>query len=298
MIIFQRQLLHRPISRAYMCSLTDRIELLESMLRERGIDLPPANHPPKSRHDVPDKINTSLNHTNTEIQTSNRDNHSPASQSILDDDSDSNIHGFKKIPPLETNSVGSSPVLSFSRNGSMVNRLLSTRPYFSFDKQNHPLRFFGPSNNRHVYAEVGNFPTPTIPTPRIAVDANTIIAALPIETHDYLMDLFWHCYNPFIQLLDRNTFLEGRNKGDSQLYSPFLHVCMLAIGFRFANKDEADIKRISLPRMESTLHREARQLLSQGLDQLSGIPSVIALLLLSDLECGGKRRSPRILGFH
>ena len=270
-----------------MCSLTDRIALLESMLRERGIDLPPANHPPKSRHDIPDKTNTSSNHTTSGIQTANRGNHSPGGQSILDDDSDSNIHGFGQVLPIKTHSVGSSPVLSFSRNGSMVNRLLSTRPYFSFDQRNHPLRFFGPSNNRHVYAEVGNSPAPTIHTPRVAVGASTILAALPTETHNYLMDLFWHCYNPFIQLLDRDTFTEGLNKGGNQLYSAFLHVCMLAIGFRFANKDEADIKRISLPRMESTLHQEARQLLSQGLDQLSGIHSVIALLLLSDLECGG-----------
>jgi hypothetical protein len=271
-----------------MCSLTDRIALLESMLRERGIDLPPADHPPKSRHNAPTKTSMSSDHTNTESQTANQHVRSPRSQSVLDDDSDSNPYGTRKVLPTKTDSVGSPSVLSLSRDGSMVNRLLSTRPYFSFDQQNHPLRFFGPSNNRHVYAEVGNSPTPTVQTQRVTTRANTTIASLPIATHDYLMDLFWHCYNPFIQLLHRDTFLEGRNRGDSQVYSAFLHVCVLAIGFRFANKDETDVKTISLPQMESTLHREAKQLLSQGLDQLSGIPSVIALLLLSDLECGSK----------
>lgn len=39
----------RPISRAYVCSLTDRIALLEAMLKKQGVEVPPANHPPKNR---------------------------------------------------------------------------------------------------------------------------------------------------------------------------------------------------------------------------------------------------------
>lgn len=39
----------RPISRAYVCSLTDRILLLETMLKEQGVEVPPANHPPTNR---------------------------------------------------------------------------------------------------------------------------------------------------------------------------------------------------------------------------------------------------------
>ncbi|TDZ17948.1 Nitrogen assimilation transcription factor nirA [Colletotrichum orbiculare MAFF 240422] len=42
----------RPISKAYMSSLSDRIALLEGMLRERGIEPPLAAHPPKTRHEA------------------------------------------------------------------------------------------------------------------------------------------------------------------------------------------------------------------------------------------------------
>ena len=38
--------------------------------------------------------------------------------------------------------------------------------------------------------------------------------------------------------------------------------------------------------MESTLHREAKYMLDHELERPGGIPSVVALLLLGDLECG------------
>src|ERR1700744_3118429 len=38
----------RPIARAYMSSLTDRVALLESMLKDRGADPPPVVYPPKT----------------------------------------------------------------------------------------------------------------------------------------------------------------------------------------------------------------------------------------------------------
>jgi hypothetical protein len=58
------------------------------------------------------------------------------------------------------------------------------------------------------------------------------------------------------------------------------------MGYRFANKERLDIRRIGLPGMESTLHREAKYMLDHELERPGGIPSVVALLLLGDLECG------------
>lgn len=118
--------------------------------------------------------------------------------------------------------------------------------------------------------------------------ADKIIRSLPLETYDYLMGLFWQCYNPVIHVLHQEAFNEDRDMGRTQFYSGFLHVCVLAMGFRYADKDRMDIKKISLPhaQWESTMHREAKYMLDQELERPGGIPSVVALLLLGDLECG------------
>jgi hypothetical protein len=86
--------------------------------------------------------------------------------------------------------------------------------------------------------------------------------------------------------LHQEAFNEDRELGHTQFYSGFLHVCVLAMGFRFAEKERADIRKIALPQMESTLHREAKYMLDHELERPGGIPSVVALLLLGDLECG------------
>lgn len=40
----------RPISRAYVYSLVERIALLEGLLEDHGLAVPPARHPPETRH--------------------------------------------------------------------------------------------------------------------------------------------------------------------------------------------------------------------------------------------------------
>jgi hypothetical protein len=117
--------------------------------------------------------------------------------------------------------------------------------------------------------------------------AEKIIRSLPLQTYEYLMEMFWQFYNPVIHVLHQEAFEQDREAGRTQFYSGFLHVCVLAIGFRHADKQRPDIKKISLPQMESTLHREAKYMLDHELERPGGIPTVVAMLLLGDLECGG-----------
>lgn len=172
------------------------------------------------------------------------------------------------------------------KRDGMVSRLLSTRGHLSFDQLSGRLRYFGPTTNCHVHSELGN-PMENAPeSSEQARRAEKIIRSLPMETYDYLMDLFWQCYNSAIHVLHQEAFNEDREAGRTQFYSGFLHVCVLAMGFRFADKQRPDIQKIALPRMESTLHREAKYMLDHELESPGGIPSVVALLLLGDLECG------------
>ena len=286
-----------------MCSLTDRVALLETMLKERGEELPPANHPPKTRHNAPRNEDTTSPNTKTtkspEAENENEnENSSPGSQTSPQDEyidfeqqethveQEVNMHS-PRFSNGDAESTGSPSMLPPPKKDGMVNRLLSTRGHLSFDQLSGRLRYFGPTTNCHVHSESLNpFFDSAQEQDEQRRRCDKIIRSLPLEMYDYLMELFWQCYNPVIHVLHQEAFNEDRKNGKTQFYSGFLHVCVLAMGFRFADKDRRDVKRISLPGMESTLHREAKYMLDHELERPGGIPSVVALLLLGDLECG------------
>ncbi|KAF2186726.1 hypothetical protein K469DRAFT_630689 [Zopfia rhizophila CBS 207.26] len=277
----------RPISRAYMCSLTERVALLEQMLKERGTEPPPANHPPKTRHALRNE-EPSPDRKATEAQSSNQENSSPGSQPSPQEDIidvEHNDHDNNSSRD-EGENAGSPSLLAPLNKDGMVSRLLSTRGHLSFDQLSGRLRYFGPTTNCHIHSELGNPMNTTPESSEQARRAEKIIRSLPMETYDYLMDLFWTFYNPVLHVLHQEAFNEDREAGRTQFYSGFLHVCVLAMGYRFADKARPDMQKISLPEMESTLHREAKYMLDHELERPGGIPSVVALLLLGDLECG------------
>lgn len=277
----------RPISRAYMCSLTDRVALLETMLKEQGVEAPPAHHPPKTRHAAPEQdtaVDRKLDgQQNIQDQSSPGSQQSPQEYAEMD-----HIEHDNASPYGEADSAGSPSMLPPPKKDGMVSRLLSTRGHLSFDQLSGRLRYFGPTTNCHVHSELGNPLDSEQQLSEQARRAEKIIRSLPLETYDYLMEMFWTCYNTVIHVLHREAFEQDREAGRSQFYSGFLHVCVLAIGFRHADKERPDIKKISLPQMESTLHREAKYMLDHELERPGGIPTVVAMLLLGDLECGGK----------
>ena len=271
-----------------MCSLTERVALLETMLKEHGAEPPPANHPPKTRHGLPRDEDPSPSRKTAETRTLQEENSSPGSQPSPQD-------GFGDLDPDhienqshhgDADSTGSPSMLPPPKKDGMVSRLLSTRGHLSFDQLSGRLRYFGPTTNCHVHSDAENPFDMTQDSSEQARRAEKIIRSLPMETYEYLMDLFWTYYNSVIHVLHQEAFNEDREAGRTQFYSGFLHVCVLAMGFRFADKQRPDIQKISLPQMECTLHREAKYMLDHELERPGGIPSVVALLLLGDLECG------------
>ncbi|KAL5401045.1 hypothetical protein PMIN03_011851 [Paraphaeosphaeria minitans] len=275
----------RPISRAYMCSLTDRVALLETMLKEQGVEAPPADHPPKTRHAPPE--GEASNDRKSDGQQNQQDQSSPGSQQSPQEYAElEHIEPDHPSPYGEADSAGSPSMLPPPKKEGMVSRLLSTRGHLSFDQLSGRLRYFGPTTNCHVHSELGNTFDTEQQMSEQARRAEKIIRSLPMETYDYLMEMFWACYNTVIHVLHQEAFEQDREAGRTQFYSGFLHVCVLAIGFRHADKERPDIKKISLPQMESTLHREAKYMLDHELERPGGIPTVVAMLLLGDLECG------------
>lgn len=295
----------RPISRAYMCSLTERVALLEGMLKEKGESPPPANHPPMTRHgprpDDPSpsrKYHKSQNSLN--IAHSNQDHSSPGSQQddFMDGDLDqTHIHRSQHIEldrhshhgdDGQSNHSASSPSVLAppTKEDGMVKRLLSTRGHLSFDQLSGRLRYFGPTTNCHVHSDQGGSGELSREAAEQTRRAEKAIRFLSEDTYEYLMDLFWQYYNSTLHVLHKDAFHEDREHGRTQFYSGFLHICVLAMGFRFADKSRPDMQRITLQGKESTLHREAKYMLDSELERPGGIPSVVALLLLGDLECG------------
>ena len=263
----------RPSSRAYIESLNERIAALEHALKEKdprseavaGIDQQRASDDPST---IPNMI--SLEVDATRAQTRDLDEHQE--DAITDFDA---TDGHS--PPSN---------LSMPGNETMVNKLLSTRGHLSFDQLSGRLRYFGPTTNCHVHS---NLHAQNEQAQRQALEqqrrTQKVINTLPVDTHDYLMDCFWKYYNTVIHVVHRAAFEDGREHG-GQFYSGYLHVCILALGFRKADKSRPDIMRISLPNRESTLHQAAKFMLDYEIEQPTGILMIAALLLLGDLECG------------
>lgn len=205
--------------------------------------------------------------------------------------SNSAIHASspESIGNVSEISEGRTPpsLISTASKESMVKRLLSTRGHLSFDQLSGRLRYFGPTTNCHIYSELN----PSDDASRAALEqqrrTEKVIRSLSAESNDYLMNLYWQHYNAVIHVVHQAAFEEDREHGRTQYYSGFLHICMLAMAYqRFADKSRPDMMRISLPARESTLHKEAKYMLDCELEQPGGIPSIQALLLLGDLECG------------
>lgn len=167
----------------------------------------------------------------------------------------------------------------------IVHRLLSTHGNLSFDQLSGRIRFFGPTANSHVYADSPDQFDSREPPEQVR-RAERIIRSLTVDTHEYLMSNFWEYYNSVVQVIDRDAFEADRESQNPKFYSSFLHISILAMGYRGANMDREDMRKISLGNRESTLHREAKYMLDIELERPGGIPSVQALLLLGDLECG------------
>lgn len=279
-----------------MSTLTDRVALLESMLEERGVEAPPVTYPPKTTRGT---LHTDGDHsparaTTQPPQSSSKsdylDPEGPSPTSVPDDSiegshagSNASVDGQRDRGQQEV-SVGT-PI--DDKKDGIVNRLLSTRGHLSFDQLSGRLRFYGGTVNCHIYSELDvDESKNTRESVEQARRAEKCIRTLPIETHDYLMQLFWQHYNAVLHVVHEEAFNEDRDNGRTQFYSGFLNVCILAMAYRFSDKSRPDIQRLSLPDRESTLHREAKYMLDLELERPGGIPSIAALLILGDSEVG------------
>lgn len=272
--------LNRPISRAYVASLTDRIALLEELLERKGDEPPSSIHPPRVRPGLPGSDEPQPEPTLDFYQKS-----APLLQpeysflSELDDGAHQSAH-FQSVTQQTSSPRLLNPV---DENQSLVSQLLATKGHFRIDQSSGSVRFFGSLMSYYLTPNE----TATSMSSKIIEHtrcANRAIRLLPQETHNYLIDLFWAHFNSILHVIHKEAFLKDYKHRSSHFYSSFLHICILAVGFLYSDQSRPDIQGIALGLRESILHREAKYMLNIELERPGGIPQVQALLLLANCE--------------
>nr|POF04265.1 hypothetical protein CFP56_22020 [Quercus suber] len=141
----------RPISRAYVNSLTHRIALLESLLENHSIAIPPSTYPPQTAKGPANLDNADANTQPSERPRSHGPAAIPAGKNKISSPSvvsDPAVGPVEDPRPYSENTSRAS--LEIHRTGlgdaeahEFVERLLSTRGHLSWDQLSGKLRYFG-----------------------------------------------------------------------------------------------------------------------------------------------------------
>jgi hypothetical protein len=109
------------------------------------------------------------------------------------------------------------------------------------------------------------------------------------ETRNYLLDLYWKCFNSVVPVIHRETFEDQQQNGTTFVSFDLLYVCMMAIGYRYAVKSREDMQKIRQPDGDSIFLMRSKSLLAVALERPPSVLLVAALLLLGDMEWGAGR---------
>jgi hypothetical protein len=270
----------RASSKAFADGLCRRIEQLENMLQQQSALSNVQNHEHIS-------ITSRLPEENMGFEISTNIGMSETGDS---EEPPPYNHPSTEFQPLQSNSTiqelpeqdPEPPWTEPPQSKAMVRKLVPCP--VRFDMSSGRVRFFGPTTGMNLLSETTM--NKSLERQESHWPIALLVNDLSPEAHDYLIGLYWSCHNSVFHLIHKDAFYDDRERGGTQFYSLFLHLCMLAVGFRYSDKDRQDMQRL-LPssNAESTLHAKARSLARLELERPGGIPSIQALFLLGDLEC-------------
>ncbi|EKG18610.1 Transcription factor fungi [Macrophomina phaseolina MS6] len=267
------------ISRAYVASLIERIAQLEELLRRKGEKPPPAIHPPRIRPGLPGYEDHQPERKPDSQETATPSQLDGSFLSESDNGADHSAHFQDAVWK-----VSSVRLLNPADDSqSLVRQLLAPGGHLGIDQASGSVRFFGSLMNCRLPSDKTS-PSKSSEIVEHARRTTKTIRLLLQETHDYLMDLFWERFNSVIHVIHKEAFLEDYEHGSSHFYSPFLYICILAVGFRYSDKSRPDIQRLALEPRESLFHREAKYIIDIELERPGGIPQVQAMVLLANCE--------------
>lgn len=263
--------------------LRERVALLEQMVVQQQQQ----QQPPRQLSDIEYSATSGLDE-NIEAspnETKDISNIGTTVPSPMSHDTPSTSPNHSSASPLGT-------ACSSQTDRSLLECILSTQGHWGYDGRSRSLRYFGFTTNISCYKAIkkGQLSQAGLEPDQPVYNVND----LPCETHDYLLDLYWSYYNSVLQVVCRTAFEESKaNKAaPSPFYSEFLHVCLLAMGLRFADRDRPDIRALLVESgSETVLLRHALRFFSHELDFSPSIPTIQALLVLADLSCAAGRDS-------
>lgn len=153
----------RPTSKAYTNTLTNRIQLLEQMLIERGEDPPPIVYPPKTKNGTPSttlepvvdtqdrsrkrsKSNSSgsseMPHIKNDRTTSFNSMHRPDS---FDDAMRADFNKQFEHPSVDLHQYAAGAPSPPKGGAGLMSKILSTQGQLSFDSAAGQQRYYGPT---------------------------------------------------------------------------------------------------------------------------------------------------------
>jgi len=281
----------RPISRAEVDSLRSRLQSLESILRTQSGAGPSTDISLSALHDASSLDAAEPNGNRSSSRRSDCENPSLAAESEQCSNAKMNM-SFS--PDRRADSCSKSPnsslvdIMSEGPSKVLIGHLISPSDSVLYDRSSGRLRQSCPIVALHQFSEMSPSNT-TSGSREQNRRVERVLRELGTETHDHLLESFWSYYDSVMQVVDREVFEDDRKSGGGMTYSGFLHICILAMGYRYADAKRPDIQRLALENKESTLHREAKYLVEFEFEKPGGIPSVQALLILGQLESGSGR---------
>ncbi|KAH8680029.1 fungal-specific transcription factor domain-containing protein [Tricladium varicosporioides] len=272
----------RKRNKTYTTALLKRIELLEDLVKQNGGQLAPPPPPPLA---TVQEQGQSQQDSNAETINAPLDMASPPTSVQKEP---SNILPSIVSSEAPSPDINQQNLRAVATGAAAVTPNVLTIPHLQVTGL-HPERtpYFGRTANMHVQAksETRRSKHPSDPQWRIEM----LLPNLSTRTLEYLMSLYWNFHNSHIHLVHKVAFQEDRLRGRAEFYSIFLHLCMLSIGFRYADRVRPDIKSLLFPNHESLIHVKALKMAESELKRPGGIPSVQAFFLLADLECSRGR---------
>ncbi|KAF2635232.1 hypothetical protein P280DRAFT_437412 [Massarina eburnea CBS 473.64] len=281
---------NRANSKVVANELSKRIRHLESLLRQNGhalaltaAEAEASNIPGHSvsQDQAFDFTEPQAVETDSESQGTPIYDDEPPPYTHLSQNSDRHISSSASSAPQHRS--GSSESSTQSRN--ILGKLIP-QPV-KFDMASGRVRFFGPTTSMHILSRS----TSDAEKSRESFwPISMLVKDLGPETHDYLIDLFFDCHNSALHIVHKWAFFDDLKGGGTQFYSNFLHMCMLAEGYRYADRTRNDIKKLAGQGKKegnlSVFHAKAKKMAELELVKPGGIPSLQAFFLLGDLEVG------------
>ncbi|KFH45036.1 Nitrogen assimilation transcription factor-like protein [Hapsidospora chrysogenum ATCC 11550] len=289
-----------PFMRGRMRSLMKRIGTLEQTLVDAGLPVPADvqedGHAPQSSSQEGIATDTGIEHGG---QSSDSSTSASASAPLSSSTAPSSLepswaseNGSDCLERAEEQSQTYCPPIAAGSQTMATTRFRAGRGSISTARpriHGGRSRYFGITTNFHIYSDLYQSEM-TAKSEAMNEQASRFLERIPGPAHGYLMECFWECYNLVMPVVYKEAFEMDRAAlgRDGTYYSGLLHICMLAIGFRYADRTKYNsIDMFSEQRnRESSFHKEAKKLVEHELKMPGGVPSIQALILLGDLECG------------